>query len=54
MALVVKSNVKKFCRGMRCSKDFYNALDRKVEDILREAIDRARGNKRATLRPVDL
>jgi len=54
MALVVRSNVKKFCRGMRCSKDFFGALDRKVEDILREAIDRAKGNKRATLRPVDL
>lgn len=39
---------------MRCSKDFYDALDRKIEDILRGAIDRARGNKRATLRPVDL
>jgi len=33
MALVVRSNVKKFCRGMRCSKDFFGALDRKVEDI---------------------
>ena len=54
MALIVRSNVKKFCKGMRCSKDFYGALDKKVEDALNRATERARANKRATIRPSDL
>jgi histone H3/H4 len=39
---------------MRFAGDFYNALDKKVEDMLKEAARRAKGNGRATIRPIDL
>ena len=36
------------------SGDFYGALDKAVRDMLKSAEERALGNKRKTLRPVDL
>ena len=54
MALVVRSKVKEACKGMRCAGDFYDALDRKVKDMLTEASRRAKENGRATIRPADL
>ena len=54
MSLIVRSKVKSTIKGMRFSGDFYNALDKKVEEILNGASKRAKGNGRATIRPVDL
>ncbi len=54
MALVVRSKVKEACKGMRCSGDFIGALDKKVNEILKEAAARAKANGRATIRPADL
>jgi len=54
VALIVRSKVKKSVKGMRFSGDFYNALDKKVEDVVKEAAVRAKKNKRATIRPHDL
>jgi len=54
MALVVTSKVKEACTGMRCSGDFSGALDKKVGDLLKEAVARAKENGRATVRPCDL
>jgi histone H3/H4 len=54
MSLIVRSKVKKAAKGMRVSGDFYDALDKKVQEVIRQASVRAKGNKRATLRPADL
>jgi hypothetical protein len=54
MALVVRSKIKSSVKGMRFSGDFFTALDKKVAEIVKEAAGRAKGNKRATCRPVDL
>lgn len=52
--MVVRSKVKEYCRGMRCSGDLFDALDKKVAEILKEAGKRAKENGRATIRPCDL
>lgn len=52
--LVVKSAAKRSVKGMRISGDFFKALDKRVEDMLRMAADRAKANGRATCRPADL
>ena len=55
MALVVKNAVKKAApKGIRFSGDFVSALDKKVAEIVKEAAQRAKANKRATCRPCDL
>ena len=54
MSLIVRSKVKKAAKGVRVSSDFYSALDKKVEDVIKEATRRAKGNRRATIRAVDL
>lgn len=54
MSLIVRSKVKKAAKGVRVSGDFYGALDKKVEEVIKQASVRAKGNKRATLRAVDL
>jgi len=54
MGLIVRSKIKSAVSGMRLSGDFYSALDKKVEDILKDATRRAKDNGRATVRPCDL
>ena len=54
MSLIVRSKVKKAAKGVRVSSDFYSALDKKVDEVIKEATRRAKGNKRATIRAVDL
>jgi len=54
MSLIVRSKVKAAIKGMRFSGDFYKALDKKVEEMLKEAAKRAKDNGRATIRPYDL
>lgn len=54
MALVVRTKVRACCKGMRVSGDFFKALDKTVEDVIKTAAERAKANKRATLRPADL
>jgi histone H3/H4 len=54
MSLIVRSKVKGAAKGVRVSSDFYDALDKKVQEVIKEASKRAKGNKRMTLRPVDL
>lgn len=41
-------------KGTRVSPDFFNALDKKVDELIRTAVTRAKGNKRKTLRAYDL
>jgi hypothetical protein len=54
VSLIVRSKVKSTVKGMRFAGDFYAALDKKVEAILKDAAKRAKDNGRATVRPCDL
>ena len=54
MSLIVRSKVKSTVKGMRFAGDFYAALDKEVEAILKDAAKRAKDNGRATVRPCDL
>ncbi|MFB6246386.1 MAG: DUF1931 domain-containing protein [Candidatus Pacearchaeota archaeon] len=61
MALVNKSNIKKRVNELdkensvsSISEDLGTALEKKVEDILNDAIQRAKENGRRTLQPRDL
>ncbi len=52
--LAVRSKVREVAKGMRVSGDFFDALDEKIAEIIKEAVKRAKGNGRATLRAYDL
>jgi len=61
MGLIVKSNIKKVVNELdkensvsSIAEEVGTALERKVEDILIEAIKRAKANKRRTLQARDL
>lgn len=61
MGLIVKSNIKKVVRELDKEKAVTSvaeevgmALEKKVEDILREALKRAKANQRRTLQARDL
>lgn len=62
MALIVKSNIKKTIQELQkgneeitsVAEEVGFALERKVEEMLREAIERAKANKRKTLQARDL
>jgi len=61
MALIVKSNIKKVVKELdkenkisSISEEVGTALERKVEEILRDAIKRANANKRRTIQARDL
>lgn len=54
--LVVGSKVKAFIKSKKCmcSGDLLGALTGKVAEILTGAVERAKKNKRSTVRPHDL
>jgi hypothetical protein len=54
--LCVGSKVKAYIKanGMKCSGDLIEALSNEVHTTLDSAITRCQGNKRSTVRPVDL
>jgi len=61
MALIVKSNIRKVVKELdkenaisSIADEVGMALERKVEEILQEAIKRAKANKRRTLQARDL
>lgn len=61
MVLIVKSNIRKVVKELdkenaisSVSDEVGTALERKVEDILRDGIKRAKENKRKTLQARDL
>lgn len=62
MGLVVRSNIKKVVEELQkgnievssVAEEVGTALDIKVEEILKEAIERAKANKRRTLQARDL
>ena len=52
--IISKSRVKASVKECNVSKEFYEALDQKVREMIAAAEERAAGNKRKTLRPWDL
>jgi len=54
--LCVGSKVKGYikAKGMKCSGELVEALSGKIHDMLDSAMSRCEGNKRSTVRPVDL
>jgi histone H3/H4 len=54
MSLIVRSKVKSAVKNMRFAGNFYDALDKKVDAVIKEAAKRAKDNGRATVRPCDL
>ena len=61
MSLIVKSNIKKVVKDLdkdnsvsSVAEEVGTALERKVEEVLRDAIKRAKGNGRRTLQARDL
>ncbi len=61
MSLIVRSNIRKVVKDLdkedaisSVSEEFETELEKKVEDLLVEAIKRAKANKRRTLQARDL
>lgn len=54
MALAVKSAVRRLVKGMRISGDFWKELDNRISWKVKRAMERARKNKRKTVRGCDL
>lgn len=52
--IISKSRVKAAVRKCNVGGEFYGALDKAVRGIIKEAEERAVGNKRKTLKPVDI
>jgi histone H3/H4 len=52
--IISKSRTKAAVKKVNVSGDLYAALDKAVREMLKAAEERALGNKRKTLRPVDL
>ncbi len=56
MSLIVKSKVQEFAKkhGLMVASDFYDALDKEVQNLIKAASKRTTENKRKTLKPYDL
>lgn len=51
---IVQSKVRAAVKGFRMSPDFFDALDKKVDMLVKDAVARAKSNGRKTLRDYDL
>ena len=54
MELVIKSKLRDAVKGLRVAGDLAEALNKKVEAMLKEAAERAKANHRGTVMPQDL
>ena len=52
--LIVKSKIKDVVKEMRVSIELAEALNKKIEALLKEAVERAKANHRTTILPQDL
>lgn len=52
--IISKSRTKGAAKGYNVSSDFYPALDKVVRAMIKSAGERAKANKRKTLKPADL
>ena len=53
-SLVVRSKIKDFIKDMNVSGDFADALSKKVEMMIKDAMERAKANGRRTVQSRDL
>lgn len=54
MALIVKSKIRGYLDGLNLGEDLVIELERKVDEILKKAAERAKGNSRRTVYARDL
>lgn len=54
MSIVVKSKIKEYTGEYNVSGDFADALDAKVQNLIRDAIKRADANGRKTVMAKDI
>ena len=52
--LVVKAKIKELCKDFNVAGDVADALNEKVEQLLRDALKRAEANNRKTLMAKDI
>ncbi len=52
--LVVKAKIKDFAKDVNVAGDFADALSKKVEGLIKDAVARAKANGRKTIQPKDL
>ncbi|MBU0929922.1 MAG: NFYB/HAP3 family transcription factor subunit [Nanoarchaeota archaeon] len=52
--LVVRSKIKDAAKGMNVASDFADHLSKKVEEMINQAVERAKENNRKTIQPKDL
>jgi histone H3/H4 len=52
--IISKSRTKSAARNCNVSGEFYEALDKKVRDLISQAERRAMANSRKTIKPQDL
>ena len=53
-SLVVRSKIKDYVKDMNVSGDFSEALSRKCEQLIKDAIERAKANGRRTVQGRDI
>jgi len=53
-ALYVKSAVRELVGDFRVSEDFWEALNKSIEAVVKKAVERAKENGRKTVRGADL
>jgi histone H3/H4 len=53
--LVVQSRIREFAKkaNLRLASDAIDALNKRVEEMLKKAAERCKGNNRQTVRPAD-
>ena len=54
MGLIAKSNIRKYLDGLNLGEDLSMELERKTDEILRKAAERAKANGRRTVYARDL
>lgn len=52
--LIVKSKIKELAGEINVAGDFADALNKKVEQLVKDAIERAKANSRRTIMAKDL
>ena len=53
-AVIVKAKIKEIAKGYNVAGDFADALDAKVKEMIKAAVERAEGNNRRTVMAKDL
>lgn len=52
--VVVRSKIKEIAKDVNVAGDFADALSKKVEVLIKDAVRRAKENNRSTIKPRDL